>query len=90
MNFIAKKLLIKENTNPTIKYNGEIASITGVSINSTITPPSIIGKLHTKENAVISSLFTLFNSPVEMVIPDLETPGRTAKPCEMPTKIDVL
>ena len=48
-------------------------------INSTIAAKEIAGIPNRKENLAMSSLFQPDKRPVEIVIPDLETPGNIAR-----------
>ena len=48
-------------------------------MNSTIAAKEIAGIPKRKENFAISSLFQPDKRPVEIVIPDLETPGNIAR-----------
>ena len=50
--------------------------------------PKIAGMLNRKLNLNAFSLFISLNSPVEMVAPDLETPGIIAIACDSPIKME--
>ena len=54
--------------------------------NSTIAEREIAGMPKRKENFAASPLLQPDNKAVEIVIPDLETPGKIAKACETPIK----
>ena len=55
-------------------------------INSTIAANEIAGMPKRKENFAASLLSHPVKKPVEIVIPDLETPGKIAKAWESPIK----
>ena len=55
-----------------------------LEINSTIAAKEMEGMPKRKENFAASLLFQPDTKAVEIVIPDLETPGKTAKAWEMP------
>ena len=55
-------------------------------INSTIAAKEMAGIPKRKENFAASPLSQPQTRPVEIVIPDLETPGKIAKACERPIK----
>ena len=55
-------------------------------INSTIAARKIAGMPKRKENFAASPLSQPETKAVEIVIPDLETPGKIAKACERPIK----
>ena len=82
--FNKKSIAINEDTNvvvrPTIrgkKLNEKISL--KEEINSTIAAREIAGMPKRKENFAASPLSQPVNRAVEIVIPDLETPGKTAK-----------
>ena len=55
-------------------------------INSTIAAREMAGMPRRNENLAASRLSQPFTRAVEIVIPDLETPGKTAKAWERPIK----
>ena len=55
-------------------------------MNSTIAAIEIAGKPKRKENFAASALPQPDKKAVEIVMPDLETPGKIAKACETPIK----
>ena len=55
-------------------------------INSTIEAMEIAGMPKRNENLAASLLFQPNNRAVEIVTPDLETPGKIAKACEKPIR----
>ena len=55
-------------------------------MNSTIEAKEIAGMPKRKENFAASALSQPETRQVEIVIPDLETPGKIAKACETPIK----
>ena len=55
-----------------------------VEINSTIAAKEMAGMPKIKENFAASSRSQPDTSAVEIVIPDLETPGKIANDCEIP------
>ena len=55
-------------------------------INSTIAAIEIAGMPNRKENFAASALSQPDTKAVEIVMPDLETPGKIAKACETPIK----
>ena len=89
--FIKKSIANNEDTNavirPTIKGKklNEKNSLKEV-INSTIAAIEIAGIPKRKENFAASPLSQPDTKAVEIVIPDLETPGIIAKACERPIK----
>jgi hypothetical protein len=58
----------------------------GVLINSNKNAPNITGIESKNENFAASSDFKPVNSPAEIVIPLLETPGKRARSWKNPTK----
>ena len=77
----------KDVVRPTIKGKklNEENSLKEV-MNSTIAAREIAGMPKRKENFAASSLSQPDTKAVEIVIPDLETPGIIAKACETPIK----
>ena len=55
-----------------------------LEINSTIAAKEMGGMPKRKENFAASPLFQPDTKAVEIVIPDLEMPGKIAKACERP------
>ena len=55
-------------------------------MNSTIAAREIAGKPKRKENFAASVLFQPDSIAVEIVTPDLDTPGKIANACERPIK----
>ena len=55
-------------------------------MNSTKAAREIAGNPKRKENLAASSLFHPDVKAVDIVMPDLETPGKIAKACERPIK----
>ena len=60
-------------------------SVTNRSLDLTTQEPRIAGIARKKENLVASFEFRPNKRATEIVIPDLETPGNTAKHCMQPT-----
>ena len=89
--FIKKSIANNEEKNvvvrPTIKGKklNEENSLKEV-INSIIAAREIAGIPKRKENFAASPLLQPDIKAVEIVIPDLETPGKIAKACETPIK----
>jgi len=67
------------------KFSGMVFSIV-LSLISRIRAPIIAGIESRKENSKANSLFIFLRSPVEMVIPERDTPGRIAIPCIIPIR----
>ena len=90
-NFNKKSIANNDETNvvvrPTIR-RGKLNEETSLKeeINSTIAAREIAGKPKRKENLAASALPQPDTRAVEIVTPDLETPGKIAKAWEKPIK----
>ena len=83
---------INENKNPQ-KISMPVTCDTETfkaSLSSKIPAPKIVGIESKKENLAASSLFKPEKTPPEIVIPEREIPGKSAKICINPTIIAFL
>ena len=91
-NAIIETINVKINA---IKYTPKLANVKLDSIlfpfiNSKQNPPTIMGMLSKKLNSDAWDSSVPLNTILEIVLPERDKPGTTAKPCTKPTNIDFL